>query len=51
MSDTSSADEDEVVAQAEDVPAVDSDLAGLTREELRRRTEAPLPRSLLEFLR
>jgi hypothetical protein len=29
---------------------VDADLTRLAAEELRRRTEAPLPRSLLDFL-
>lgn len=35
----------------DDLPAVQEDLAQLTEDELRRRTEAPLPRSLTDFLR
>jgi hypothetical protein len=30
---------------------VERDLSELTAEEVRRRTEAPVPRSLIEFLR
>ena len=33
----------------EELP-VDRDLSELTAEEVRRRSEAPLPRSLIEFL-
>lgn len=35
----------------DELPAVQEDLAQLTEDELRRRTEAPLPRSLTDFLR
>lgn len=41
-------DEDE--DDAEETLPVDRDLSELTAEEVRRRTEAPLPRSLIEFL-
>jgi hypothetical protein len=49
VSDASAADQDESAALVDD--GVDGDLTALTRDELRRRAEAPLPRSLLEFLR
>jgi hypothetical protein len=31
--------------------AIEADLAELARDELQRRTDAPLPRSLVDFLR
>ncbi|MEY2478148.1 MAG: hypothetical protein QOG87_3463 [Actinomycetota bacterium] len=41
---------DEPSEEDEELP-VDRDLSELTADEVRRRTEAPLPRSLIEFLR
>jgi hypothetical protein len=35
----------------DDMPRMHEDLAQLAAAELRRRTEAPLPRSLTDFLR
>ena len=42
--------DDEDVDAADDELPVEQDLSELTAEEVRRRTEAPLPRSLIEFL-
>jgi hypothetical protein len=44
-------DDGEPTAAADDAaPTVEADLTSLTTDEVRRRTDAPLPRSLLEFL-
>jgi hypothetical protein len=40
---------DEDDAPGDELP-VEEDLSELTADEVRRRTEAPLPRSLIEFL-
>ena len=47
-----SPDDDEQPAEedVEETLPVERDLSELTAEEVRRRTEAPLPRSLIEFL-
>ena len=42
-------DDNEPDLDEEELP-VDRDLSELTAEEVRRRSEAPLPRSLIEFL-
>ena len=42
-------DEEEELPDDEELP-VERDLSELTAEEVRRRSEAPLPRSLIEFL-
>jgi hypothetical protein len=44
-------DDDEQPADADTQAVIDGDLSALTADEVRRRTEAPLPRSLLDFLR
>ena len=37
--------------EPDEEPEIHEDLSRLTDDELRRRTEAPLPRSLTDFLR
>jgi hypothetical protein len=45
------ADADVVERAVDRALAVEADLAELARDELRRRADAPLPRSLVDFLR
>jgi hypothetical protein len=43
--------EDELDLDEDALEPLDDPVDALTREEVRRRAEAPLPRSLLDFLR